>query len=267
MKKKLHWKSYIHSLRRREVEIVFSGYPRKGVDIILELGAGDGFQSTLISKYTSMLYSTDLDDCRLDLNDSPGIKYKICDAEIIDEYFSDNMFDMVFSSNMFEHLPYPEKALSAIKNILKPDGLVILIMPSVFWEILHFTLHYPIKIYRYIKKHLFLRDGDNRGVKYYDNTKSLYISNNIKLEPFKRYKLLDIIRWPKPHGISRTNFKEFISFKKTTWTNLFKKNNYQILKIKKGPVSSGYGLGLDKIRHLLERIGFTSEYIYYIKPQ
>ena len=39
------------------------------------------------------------------------IKYQSCDAEKIGQIFEENKFDLIFSSNMMEHLPDPNSCL------------------------------------------------------------------------------------------------------------------------------------------------------------
>jgi ubiquinone/menaquinone biosynthesis C-methylase UbiE len=44
--------------------------------------------------------------------------------------FEDNYFDVVFSKSVVEHFYYPEKILSEIHRVLKPNGLVITMTPD-----------------------------------------------------------------------------------------------------------------------------------------
>ena len=59
--------------------------------------------------------------------------------------------------------------------------------------------------------------------------------------------------------------REIINFNKQSWIKLFIKNGYRIIDIKKGPITSGYGLNFNRIRYFFRYIGLTSEHIYYIK--
>jgi 2-polyprenyl-3-methyl-5-hydroxy-6-metoxy-1,4-benzoquinol methylase len=136
MKIKAEWFSYIHKIRNKEPDITLKRCPQRSIfGTALEFGAGDGFQSEIISKYAKHLTATDLNLDRLRKSTTSDIEYKICDAEIIDTYFGSKQFDFVFSSNLLEHLPYPEKAIMGINKILKDDGVTIHIMPSPFWKL------------------------------------------------------------------------------------------------------------------------------------
>ena len=53
------WLSYLRALRRREVELAFRWCPPGVFANALELGAGDGYQASLLARYASRLVSTD----------------------------------------------------------------------------------------------------------------------------------------------------------------------------------------------------------------
>ena len=46
---------------------------------------------------------------------------------------------------------------------------------------------------------------------------------------------------------------------------MFNDCGYETINIKKGPITSGYGLNLNFLRYVLKSMGLTSEYIYYLK--
>ena len=253
------WLVYLHSIRKEEIDIAFSTYNLKQFDNALELGAGDGYQSKMILKYCKKITCTELNSERLIINKIDNIKYKICDAEIIDSYFDKNQFDLVFSSNMFEHLPNPINALNGIKKILTKDGIAILIMPSPFWSICHIFLYYPVTLFNVIKRRLFNKKNIIKS------KKKINTENNLKLKKIKRFSLLDLIKWPHPHGVSKSHFKELLYFKKKSWVNMYIDSGYEVIDIKKGPLTSGYGLNFNCLRNFFKAVGFTSEYIYYIK--
>ena len=54
------WPEIRRDIRRREIDLIFGEYADKSFDRGLELGAGDGFQATLIGHYVRELYSTEI---------------------------------------------------------------------------------------------------------------------------------------------------------------------------------------------------------------
>ena len=95
------------SLRRREIEAVFRAMPQDTFGEALELGAGDGFQAPLLARYAKKVLCTDLNDERLQRVNDPRVAYDICDAEALP--YEAGRFDLVYSSNLLEHLPNPDE--------------------------------------------------------------------------------------------------------------------------------------------------------------
>lgn len=266
--KKSSWQEYLSNIRVQEIELTFKGYNTKSFDKGLELGAGNGFQSELLIEYCNHLICTELNEDRLLQRDIPNIDYKICDAEKIDTYFPTEKLDLVFSSNMFEHLPSPDKALKGLTKILNDDGTVILILPSVFWKHCHMFLYYPVKVRDLLSKFLFKKKSvsqdQDSGPKEEGGQK---VGNNIKLEEQEMGFIKKLIRWPKPHGVSKTHFGEYMKFRKASWKKVFEENGFDLVEVRRGPITSGYGLRYDTLRKIFWSLGFTSEFIYYLKKQ
>jgi SAM-dependent methyltransferase len=256
MKFKADWTSHLHHFREREFKIVFEELSDRKFYKTLELGAGDGFQSKLLKTLSDELIATDFNKDRLpDNSDQKGIKFILLDAELVAKHFHPRTFDLVYSSNLMEHLPNVESAFLGIRQVLKDDGLVIHIMPTPWWRFFATLLHFPNKFFNILNR-IFSKEF---------NKKKIRKGNNLKSQE-KRNKYIDFLI-PKPHGVSSNSFSEFFAFRKSKWENLFIKTGYDIIKIKAGPVSSGYGFGWDRIRKLLEDLGIATEYIYYAKKR
>ncbi len=88
--------------------------------IVLDLGAGAGIVEAMNFRgLVSKVCDVDLDP-RVQVN--PFLdEGKVSDAGEIP--YADNMFDVVFSDNVMEHLDYPEDVLREIYRVLKPGGL------------------------------------------------------------------------------------------------------------------------------------------------
>ena len=110
-------------IRQKEIEAIFKNIPESFFEHALELGAGDGVQSRLISKHATKLLSTDLNQDRLIKTMHPRIDYDICDAENLK--YASGHFDLIYSSNLLEHLPNPKKAILEMKRVMKDGGLMI----------------------------------------------------------------------------------------------------------------------------------------------
>jgi SAM-dependent methyltransferase len=61
----------------------------------------------------------------VDIEDGPGVDL-ICDAEKLMDIFSEESFDIVFSTELLEHVLNPKKVISNMKRLCKRNGTVLL---------------------------------------------------------------------------------------------------------------------------------------------
>lgn len=266
MNLKTDWTSYLHKLREREILLIFEKCAKGTFNSGLEVGAGDGFQSTLLSNYIRELVCTEYDQEKLKKYPLNNVKYMICDAEIIDKYFEPKRFDIIFSSNLLEHLIDREGTLKAMSRIMKDDGLMIHSMPNIFWKISHILFFYPNKVLERIgfittrRKRETRTDGslDFQG----ENEVGSRIDrgNNLKSDRKRNSRLYKAL--PAVHGEYRNNLVELLNYRNRSWIKLFERANYKVVKMKRLTVSSGYGFGLDRLRHWLEKLGLSTTNAY-----
>ena len=93
--------SYTESIRKLELDLVISEL--KATDHVLEVGGGSGFQAAIISAYVKNCVS-------IDVRQHPEPQYPIhlYDGTIIP--FGGASFDVIFSSNVLEHVQNTEEA-------------------------------------------------------------------------------------------------------------------------------------------------------------
>ncbi len=131
------WHEFV---RRREFEFIIDALGshtkfRKA----LELGAGEGGQSITISKYCETLTCTELSETGNALigcfkaKNLPNVNYELCDACDLSRFYQEK-FDLIFSSNMLEHIPHPEMCLNECRKVLDVSGLMIHTMPTRQWK-------------------------------------------------------------------------------------------------------------------------------------
>lgn len=85
-----------NQLREKKLRIIFSKLQKYSFQNVLEIGAGDGFQSQILVKdYVSSLVYTDLNNDRLIKKENSKIKYEIgaIDAERIGDSFKERTSD------------------------------------------------------------------------------------------------------------------------------------------------------------------------------
>lgn len=241
----MEWITYLHGCRSREIDIIFKRCPQRLFGSVLELGAGDGFQSRLLSRYSERLISTDVNPGFLERQGRAegGIEYRLCDAQRAGDIFGKGCFDAVFSSNLLEHVKDPAGALYSVHEVLKDDGITIHVMPSPFWKVCVLLFRVP---YLYM---VFLERLLGRGAVF-----------RVAGKTFSLKKCSYLI--PRPHGSAKNPFWELYTFSQYRWKRQFEKAGFDLITVGRGPVVSGYGFGLSRLRVALERAGMSSEYIY-----
>lgn len=254
----------MHNLRCPEIDIVFCRCPKKLFAKVLELGAGDGFVSTLLEEYSEQLVCTELNPDRLVKSNQNNITYKICDAEKVSEVFKDKEFDMVFSSSLLEHLPNCDQALRGIHQVLADEGISIHFMPNRCWKLVTVLLYIPNKVAVIVDKILAGRIFKRRpGHKWFRSYKRQYGGNNIKVGRRRQFFLAKPFL-PRIHGVSNNTVAEFIAFGKKQWIRRFESAGFKVVAVKKVVWTSGYGFGFDRIRKQMERLQLHTVYAYIV---
>lgn len=107
---------------------------------IMDQGCGEGVWLRAFSTYTpvSNIYGSDIDPESIQMlkNENsdlsiPGQNLKVCPAEKLD--FSDNVFDVVFSNEVLEHVNDDKKSVKEVNRVLKTGGHFIVFTPNRLW--------------------------------------------------------------------------------------------------------------------------------------
>tara|TARA_B110000503_G_C7152301_1_gene415757 strand:+ start:2216 stop:2944 length:729 start_codon:yes stop_codon:yes gene_type:complete len=166
-----NYNSHIVNLFLNEMQI-------KVDSIILDFGAGIGTLAKIIEKKTSITpICLDIDSVNKTYLKKRG--YKFIDSL---EYVK-NEYDIVFSSNVLEHIENDQKILKLISKALKDKGKLFLYLPAfqaLFSGMDHSVGHYR----RYEKKELInkcLKAGFKINKIYYDDSIGYFASLMLKI--------------------------------------------------------------------------------------
>jgi 2-polyprenyl-3-methyl-5-hydroxy-6-metoxy-1,4-benzoquinol methylase len=130
--------SYTLARYEKQIHIILSQltiheFPKDVPLKVLDMGCGDGVLLYLFKKnntdYQFQLFGIDTSDEAIET-----AKHKISDGmfftnSVYETEFDDHFFDLIISSDLIEHLMYPEKMLLEIRRICKQGGLVIIGTP------------------------------------------------------------------------------------------------------------------------------------------
>ena len=123
---------------------------------ILDVGCGDGFHLNLLKKYGKSswtLEGVDIDRRAAEMAEKSGLKVHVGSIETLD--LPRNSYDLAFMIQTIEHVEKPEKVLSAAREVLKPNGKLVVVTDNTdsidfalfkgsYWGGYHFPRHWNL---------------------------------------------------------------------------------------------------------------------------
>src|SRR5690349_17541960 len=98
---------------------------------ILEIGAGTGQQAAEIARRGFAVQAIEVGS-----SNYSGVRvFPITDYDGTHIPFPDASFDIVFSSNVLEHVPHLSALNQDIARVLKPEGYCVHVMPTPSWRL------------------------------------------------------------------------------------------------------------------------------------
>lgn len=164
--------------RQSMVTVDFHELRLKPGSVVLDAGCGSGRHLRALAKLPGLKIvgidrsAKDVADALAGLKNMPdalSFDYRVEAADINALPFADASFDCVICSEVLEHIPEHEKALSELVRVLKPQGHLVVSVPRYFSEKICWLISYAyhseegghIRIYK--KKHL-RRMLDRQGI-------------------------------------------------------------------------------------------------------
>lgn len=127
-------KTHPERIRKSELDLVLSELT--ATDHVLEIGGGSGFQAALISEVVASCVS-------IDVRRHPESRHPVTIYDGRTIPFEDSSFDVIFSSNVLEHVIDLDGLLGECARVLKPGGVMFHIVPSATWRIWTSLTYYP----------------------------------------------------------------------------------------------------------------------------
>ncbi len=207
-------KKHMERLRHSELQSVRKWF-RSGMKV-LEIGGGNGFQAAQIASW----------NCEVESFELPGHSPEYFPVKEYDGHLfpcPDLTFDIVFSSNVLEHIKPIVPTLQEIRRLLKPEGIAIHILPSPAWRFWSIVSYYPYLLARLISKSLKwirIRNSDAARASSAKQTSDSSIPSRI-------VKLMI----PRPHGEFPSAISELHYYRRVRWQREFRDAGFDILEI------------------------------------
>jgi SAM-dependent methyltransferase len=205
---------WVNTIREVEFSRVLSLYREHfvGADV-LELGSGTGIQLNAISKLAKSAVG-------IDLKNGDYSIYRL--ANILDYDgktipFADSSFDVIFSSNVLEHLTDEETLYREMARVLRPGGIAIHVVPTSSWRFWCWMSHYPDIAVRLFEK--IGRPAKN------SNTAPQNQSPPTRRSIFTRLRHL---LYPQRHGEKGNAVSEFFWFRPAKWKTRLEGHGWQV---------------------------------------
>jgi SAM-dependent methyltransferase len=242
---------HLRTLRETEIGMVKSWF-RPGIRV-LEIGGGSGVQANMLASWGCDVASIDLPEISAAATHYPIQPY---DGENIP--FPDRTFDVVFSSNVLEHVPHLSTMLREIARVTKANGLVVHILPTSAWRFWTSLTHY-VHLAKRVVGRVFRHDVGTGG----SYSQASAVNRNWDV-------LLKRVFLDGPHGAYPNEFYELYAFSRSRWCRVFADHGFEIIScFGNGLFYTGYAifprLSMD-IRRVLSRFLGPATRIYILRP-
>lgn len=193
---------------------------------ILEIGGGSGYQADLMASYGCAVSSIDL----VTRKKSQRSHFPVQSYDGRHIPFGTASFDLVFSSNVLEHVQDLPALLLEMRRVLKIEGTMIHILPSTGWRFWTSLAHYVYLPLFFLGRRSRVT-GSVQAPMHGLKTQHSY--------PF----LIKTALWAGPHGEYPNALSELYYFSKRRWQRLFKNNHCEITALfQNGLFYTGYCL-------------------------
>ena len=244
---------HLRRIREYELDRVLPLIPCAST--ILEIGAGSGWQSKVLSK-KGFVAAIDI----------PGSSYAedrtwpIIQYDGINIPFASDKFDVVFSSNVLEHIPHVKEFQDEIKRILRRNGVVIHVLPTPTWRFWTILSFYPFLVKAFLRAFLSehaVEVSKARGRVHKTSLPQRWCRN---------------VLLPSRHGEVGNFLSEIYLFSRFRWTKLFESSGWILEAYLTNKLFyTGYtifGPSLSfKLRKLLSSVLGSSCHIFYLRKQ
>lgn len=209
-----HANAYLHQIREHELQQALTHFPAvvgpRGVRVVVEVGAGTGIQA-------AALHALGYDVRAFDLETSA---YRTDRVFPVAEYdgerlpLADGSADVVFSSNVLEHIAAIVPFLAETRRVMNDDALSIHVLPTPAWRFWTLFGHYGWLAKRVLAT-LFRRAGSGPAVR----------AARADGKPVHWFSSL----YPEAHGERGNAIGEIYLYSLAWWTRTFRDAGFEVV--------------------------------------
>ena len=221
-----YW-SHLEQIRRAEGELAL-GWMRKTRSPparLIEIGGGSGWQAQEFAKAGYDVASYDV--ASTEYTEARTFPVRDYDGHRLPE--PDGSADIVFSSNVLEHIPHVLAFQAELLRVLKPDGCALHILPTAYWRLWTTATHYP-DVARKIAAKLAgrTRAKETAGAKEHvaATTAPKPVRPDMPTPSLSRVIANNLL--PPRHGEIGSAFSELYYFSRWRWSRLFEATGWRI---------------------------------------
>lgn len=216
---------------------------------ILEIGAGTGQQAAEIARHGFAVEAIEIGG-----SNYSGVRvFPITEYDGTNIPFPNASFDIVFSSNVLEHVPHLAQLNRDIIRVLKPDGYCVHVMPTPSWRFWTTLTSIPAAF-----EYLLSRIGKAGPASGLSSSGPGGIGQQLRRH-FGR------------HGERGNALSEFWMFRPAWWRRVFCADGFEIVRDEpvgiyySGNTMLGTRLSIERRQRLAALLG-SSGHIYVVKP-
>jgi SAM-dependent methyltransferase len=246
---------FLNVLRSAEIDQIASVFTPGSR--ILEIGAGTGIQAL-------KLRQAGFDVAAVDISSSHYAAHMVFPVEHYDGKrlpFADATFDIVFSSNVLEHIADLPAMHAEMRRVLKPGGISVHLMPTHAWRLWTTLSGYPTAPVCFI---INLPQLLPRGFSVSERRRLAGV-----LRATARGIAIGVL--PLRHGERGNILSELLTFHPAWWRRNFQENGYALIKdapvglFYTGHMLFGPRLGLAKRKRLARYLG-SGSHMFIARP-
>ncbi len=215
---------FLQEIRHEEISWVRSliGNPPAR---LLEIGAGSGWQAKYLSEQGYDVSAVDVAGSVYEATR----EYPVTIYDGVCLPFQSSSFDVVFSSNVLEHVPHVAEFQREILRVVIPGGRAIHVLPTPVWRFWTSATHYPYALGEawklvYGRFHR-AEDAEN------EHRKNSAEPGFAAPATGELLRLLQLFSWgvaPRRHGERGNVISELWLYGEHSWTDLFRRNGWVV---------------------------------------